>query len=125
MKNLSLLLVTAATAVAAATASAAAYAGPMWTDSSWRVHDVPSTRNAADVRAEFDQFKKGPNPWGSSYNPLANFRSTKTSAQLQAEYIANRDSVSALNGEDSGSAWLASRPATSASRFAGQPTNAQ
>lgn len=118
MKKLSLVL---ATTIAAA----AAHAAPMWTDSSWRVHDVPSTRSAADVRAEFDQFKKGPNPWSTSYNPLASFRSSKTSAQLQAEYVANRNAVAALNGEDSGSAWIASHPAATATRFAGQSTTGE
>ena len=99
---------------------------PMWTDSSWRVLDVPSTRNTADVRAELDQFKKGPNPWASSYNPLAGFNSSKSRAQVQAEYLADRDTAAAFNSEDSGSAYLAARqPAQPATRLAGQPANAQ
>jgi hypothetical protein len=110
---------------AALLAAAGVHAEPKWTDSSWRVHDVPSTRPAAEVRAELDQFKKGPNPWASSYNPLAGFKSTKSSEQVQAEYISNRDAVAAMNGEDSGAAYLASRRPAATPLLAGQPANAQ
>jgi hypothetical protein len=41
------------------------------------------------------------------YNPLANFKSTQTRAEVTAAYIADRDEVTALTGEDSGSAFLA------------------
>jgi hypothetical protein len=112
--------------VAAVAAVAAQAQQPLWTADGWRVHDVPSVRSAAEVRTELDQAKKGPNPWASSFNPLASFQSTKTRAQVQAEYIAGRDAVAAFNSEDSGSAYLAAhqavRPAT---QLAGQPANAQ
>ena len=54
---------------------------------------------------------KSVNPWSTSYNPLAHFRSEKTRAQVTAEYVASRDLVDAFTGEDSGSGYLAGRPA--------------
>jgi hypothetical protein len=65
--------------------------------------------------------------WSTQYNPLANFRSTRTRAEVQAEYIASRNAVAAMNSEDSGSAYLAAhRGTTGASRqLAGTPVNAQ
>ncbi|MDB5751750.1 MAG: hypothetical protein JWP65_2171 [Ramlibacter sp.] len=64
-------------------------------------------------------------PWSTQYNPLATFRSTKTRAEVQAEYIANRDAVAAMNREDSGSAYLAAHRTGAASQLAGTPANAQ
>jgi hypothetical protein len=66
-------------------------------------------------------------PWSTQYNPLATFRSSKSRAEVQAEYIRSRDAVAAMNSEDSGSAYLAAnRRAEDASRqLAGQPYNAQ
>lgn len=70
-------------------------------------HPFVSTRTAAEVQHELQQYKAaGVNPWASSYNPLAGFRSSKTRAQVTAEFLAARAEVSALGGEDSGSAYL-------------------
>jgi hypothetical protein len=45
---------------------------------------------------------------------------------VSAEYLASRNEVATLTGEDSGAAWLAARtPAVAASVLAGQPVNAQ
>ena len=61
------------------------------------------------------------NPWSTSYNPLNAFRGQKTSQQVRNEFLANREAVSALNSEDSGSAYLASHKASNAaSQLAGQ-----
>lgn len=83
-------------------------------------------RTRAEVQAELATFKKGPNPWSTSYNPVRNFQSSTTRAAVTADYIAARDQVSALNGEDSGSAYLAaSRRTAVADTLAGRPLNAQ
>jgi hypothetical protein len=97
-----------------------------WENDGWRPVDVASTRTTAQVRAELDGFKKGPNPWAADYNPLAQFKSTRTRTEVQAEYLAEREAVAAMNREDGGSAYLAEHQvAHRASQLAGQPTNPQ
>lgn len=67
-----------------------------------------STRTTAQVQAELAQYKQaGVNPWATSYNPLKYFRSEKSQQQVQQEYLASRDVVKAMTGEDSGSAYMA------------------
>lgn len=67
-----------------------------------------STRSRAEVLADLKQYKRaGINPWSRSYNPLAGFKSQKSRGEVVGEYIAGRAIVSAFNGEDSGSAYLA------------------
>lgn len=85
------------------------------------------TRTRAEAQADLAQYKKtGVNPWSTSYNPLANFRSGKTRAQVQGEYVANRAAINALNSEDSGSAYLAQRQGTTAAPvYAAQPGSAE
>ena len=85
-------------------------------------------RTRAEVQAELAQFKQaGVNPWSISYNKLAGFQSTRTRAQVQAEYVAERNQVAALNAEDSGSAYLAQAAASRkvGTTLAGTPVNAQ
>ena len=80
------------------------------------------------VQAEFAQYRKdGVNPWSTSYNPLASFKGEKTREQVRNEYLAQRAAVSAMTGEDSGSAYLAAHQGVSPAQaqFAGQPVNAQ
>jgi hypothetical protein len=86
-----------------------------------------SVRAAAPAQAAAAAGSYTVSPWSTQYNPLATFRSTRTRAEVQAEYIRSRDAVAAMNGEDSGSAYLAATPrAVDASRqLAGQPVNAQ
>lgn len=86
-----------------------------------------SGKSRAEVQAELQQFQRaGVNPWAQDYNPLQSFASSKTRAQVSAEYRASRNEVMALSGEDSGAAWLAARaPAVAAPVLAGQPVNAQ
>jgi hypothetical protein len=70
-----------------------------------------SEKSRAEVQAELAQYKKtGVNVYSIAYNPLTSFQSGKTRAEVKAEYIAHRDAVSALHGEDSGSAYLAGQP---------------
>jgi len=81
----------------------------------------------ADVQAQLATYKKsGANPWSTSYNPLKSFQSTRSRAEVTAEYVAIRDAVAAMTAEDSGSAYLAARPVrTGVRHLAGQPVNAQ
>ncbi|HZY20669.1 MAG TPA: DUF4148 domain-containing protein [Ramlibacter sp.] len=68
---------------------------------------VPS-KTRAEVRAELDQYRAARvNPWSTTYNPLRNFKSATTRADVTAAYLASRDEVRAFTGEDSGSAFLA------------------
>jgi len=66
------------------------------------------------------------NPWSTRFNPIDGFRSERSRAEVQADYIASRDRVAAFTGEDSGAAYLAAhKPAFSGATVAGQPVNAQ
>lgn len=66
------------------------------------------------------------NVWSTRYNPLDHFRSERTRAEVQADFVANRDRVAAFTREDSGSAYLAAhRGVVAAPVLAGQPVNAQ
>ena len=89
---------------------------------------VSSSVTRAQVQAELAAYKKaGVNPWSTTYNPLRTFQSTLTRDQVTAEYLAARDTVAAVNGEDSGSAYyplLASRNVRGTT-LAGQPASAQ
>ena len=66
-----------------------------------------STMTRAQVKEELRQFQaSGVNPWADDYNPIAQARSTMTRAEVQAAYLAARNEVAALDGEDSGSSYL-------------------
>jgi len=82
-----------------------------------------------EVQAQLADYKKaGVNPWSTSYNPLASFKGEKTRAQVTGEYLASRNAVAAMTGEDSGSAFLAvnQRSTNASNQLAGQPAgNAQ
>jgi hypothetical protein len=85
-----------------------------------------STLTSAQVQAELAQYKQaGVNPWAQDYNPLKEFRSQVSSAQVAAEYIRSRDAVAAMTGEDSGSSYLARRDDVQGTNLAGQPVSAQ
>jgi hypothetical protein len=86
-----------------------------------------STKTRAQVQTELAQYKAaGINPWSTQYNPLKQFKSAKSRAEVVAEYVAARDEVAAFSGEDSGSAWLAqnrSQRGVRSTTLAGQPRN--
>ena len=105
------------------TAAASAFADDITIDP----HPFAPSRTQAEVQAELAQYKQaGLNPWSTSYNPLKNFRSAKTHAQVEQEYLASREEVRALAVEDSGSSYLAEQRVRSAgSQLAGQPTRKQ
>jgi hypothetical protein len=67
-----------------------------------------STASRAQVLADLQAYKASRvNPWATHYNPLAHFRGTRSRADVTAEFIAERESVAAMTGEDSGSSHLA------------------
>lgn len=85
-----------------------------------------STATRAQVQADLQQFRaSGVNPWSQGYQPLREFRSQKTRAEVTADYLRSRDAVAAFTGEDSGSVALADRTDTAAATVAGRPVNAQ
>jgi hypothetical protein len=120
MKSTRLLFVAALSAAAFA-AQADAFDAPE------RAQQFNGSKTRAEVQAELQQYRQaGVNPWSSSYNPLAGFQGGRTRAQVQAEYLASRNAVAAMTGEDSGSAYLAARnPVATGRQLAGQPLNAQ
>ncbi len=96
-----------------AIAAAAAAVSVSVSAESYDAHNAPfvSTAQRIVVQSEATQARQGVNPWSTSYNPLAQFRSETTRAQVVADYIDSRDLVDAFTGEDSGSGYLAGRPA--------------
>jgi hypothetical protein len=96
---------------------ASAFAGAAFAETPWNVNDnFTSTRSRDEVNAELSAYKKaGVNPWATSYNQLTGFHSVRARADVTAEYMAARNEVNALNGEDSGSQYLAQRRVRSVS----------
>jgi hypothetical protein len=88
--------------LAAAAAAGNAFADDITIDSTPFV----SSKTRAEVQAEAAQVR-GTSPWSIQYNPLAGFKGEMTRAQVTAQYLSSRNQVAALNGEDSGSAYLA------------------
>lgn len=87
---------------------------------------VQSSRSRADVQAELAQYRQaGVNPWSTSHNPLRSFTSTASRQQVTGEYLAARERVAAMTGEDSGSALLSRRERREVSTVAGQPRSAE
>lgn len=89
---------------------------------------VPS-KTRAEVQAELFAYKQaGVNPWSISFDQLKGFRSTASRQDVVAGYLAERDAVAAVTGEDSGSAYFAQAAAqarTGNTTLAGQPARAQ
>lgn len=108
---------------------AAAAAGNAFADDiTVETNPFVSTLTRAEVQAQLSQRSAATNnPASIQYNPLANFTSTLSREQVVADYIANRDRVAAMTGQDSGSVYLASQPHVSVdtTHLAGQPHNAQ
>src|SRR5688572_22396506 len=70
-----------------------------------------STATRAEIQAGQAAFEaSGRDPWAREYNPIADFESQRSRAQVKAEYVQARDRVAAFTGEDSGSAYLAGQP---------------
>jgi len=109
----------------------AAFAGNALADDPTVVNDhFVSTKTRAEVKAELKAFEaSGRNPWSIAYQPLKYFHSDTSRQAVEKQYLASRDQVQALTGEDSGSFYLAqSGGATQAAptlAAAGTPVHAQ
>ena len=99
---------------------AAGFAGSAFAESPTVVNDnFAGNRTRAEVQAELADYKKaGVNPWSTTYNPLRSFRSAVTRDAVVADYIASRNEVRALTGEDSGSQYLAQRQLPASTQLA-------
>lgn len=103
----------------------AGFAGSALAESPLAVPETPfvSTRTRADVQTELAAYQRaGVNPWSISYNPLRGFQSTSTREAVTADYVAARDQVHAMAGEDSGSQWMstAAKPTPTVRFLAGR-----
>ena len=106
----------------------AAFAGSALADDPTIANErFASAKSRAEVLADLQAYKaSGVNPWANSYQPLKYFHSATTRAAVTAEYLASRNEVHELTGEDSGSAYLAqARTVLPVSTLAGTPANAQ
>jgi hypothetical protein len=75
-------------------------------------HPFVSTLTRAQVMEDLRQYRQsGVNPWADDYDQLAHARSTRTRAEVTAEFMDSRNEVAAFTGEDSGSRYLASATA--------------
>ena len=71
-------------------------------------HPFVSTATRAQVQDELLQHRiAGINPWADDYDSLAQFGSTRSRAEVMAEFHASRNEIAAFFGEDSGSVRLA------------------
>lgn len=105
--------------------AAAAVAGTAFAETPTPEPVFHGSATRAQVQADLAAYKQaGVNPWSTSYNPLKGFQSAKTRAQVTAEYVQSRDAVAALNGEDSGSFFLAQHQGAVSPTLAGTPANA-
>jgi hypothetical protein len=98
-------LIASVLAIAAA-ATSVAFADDITVDP----NPFASTLTRGEVNAQLQQYRTaGVNPWATSYNQLGAFKSSRTRAEVTAEFLQARDEVAALNGEDSGASWLAAQ----------------
>jgi hypothetical protein len=118
-----------ATKLLLAASLAAASLGAMANDQegSPKPENFQTSLSRAQVQSELAAYKQaGVNPWSTSYNQLRQFTGARSRAEVRAEYLASRDQVAALTGEDSGSAYLAhtaARRVDAGTNLAGQPRN--
>jgi len=107
----------------------AAFAGSALADDITVVDDhFVSTKTRAEVNADLAAYRAaGVNPWSTWYQPLDQFHSATTRQAVTADYLASRNEVRALTGEDSGSAYLAEvrGHGVQSSTLAALPVNAQ
>lgn len=95
-------------ALVVAAAGAAAAVNARADDITIDPHPFVSTASRAQVKEELRQFRtSGVNPWADDYDMLREPHGGMSRADVMAQYKADRAEVSALTGEDSGSAYLA------------------
>jgi hypothetical protein len=91
---------------------------------------APSGKTRAEVQAELQQARLDGSikVWSNQYNPLTVAKSLRSREAVRAEVIAARNAgeLNALNGEDSGSAYLAAQGSRAAAPLlAGSPVKGQ
>ncbi|WP_427912992.1 hypothetical protein ACPWT1_20600 [Ramlibacter sp. MMS24-I3-19] len=102
----------AGTVLAASFASALMAGGVRAETYPTEIRDFAGTRSRAEVQAEVtgDRSLQAASNELSTQGQVQPMQSGYTRAEARAGYIASRDEVRALNGEDSGSAWMAHAP---------------
>lgn len=120
------ILIAAIVAASAAAATQAFADTSLAGDISIDPHPFVGTLSRDEVKAQLAEFRaSGVNPWADEYNPVAQFHGERTPAEARAEFLQSRHEVAAMNGEDSGSMYLASRtPRQPARVMAGDPASA-
>jgi phage tail sheath gpL-like len=111
-RNFALAIVLAASAVAGS-----AFADDITIDPARPV----STVTRSETIAQLAGARSAADLWTDEYNLLVGLTTTsKTRAEVTAEYIADRDEVAAFTREDSGSSYMAQKaqPASGVARFA-------
>ena len=103
---------TAAVACAAAMASSSAYAeSPLAVPATPFVSSLSRAEVQAELMGQRATITAAGGEWAQQHNQVARMNSGYTTAQAKAEYLAARREVMALTSEDSGSSYLAKRPA--------------
>lgn len=98
---------TAAAALAlAAVASGNAYADDITIDTTPFVSAKTRAEVQAELLAQPQLLRASANEWSLQYAEVPQIKSTYTREQAKAEFKVSRDLVSALNSEDSGSAYF-------------------
>jgi hypothetical protein len=98
---------TAAAAIAlAALAPSNAYADDITVDTTPFVGSRTRGEVRADLLGQGEQLRAGTSEWVLQYNQPARIKSALTSNEAKAEFKTSRPLVSALTGEDSGSAYF-------------------
>jgi hypothetical protein len=104
---------TAAVACAAAIASSSAYAeSPLAVPATPFVSSLSRAEVQAELMSQRATITAAGGEWTHQYNQVPQMNSGYTTAQAKADYIASRRQVMAMTSEDSGSSYLASRPAS-------------
>jgi hypothetical protein len=101
-KTTSFLIAATVGTAAGLAVSSHAYADDITIDT----NPFTSTATRAEVQAQLKVPFPGGYPWSSQYRQAAPKGSTYTSQQAKADYVASRQEVNALNGEDSGAAYF-------------------
>ncbi|WP_158513865.1 DUF4148 domain-containing protein [Ramlibacter tataouinensis] len=110
-RNLESALIITGTAAAALAFAAMTSAGAYAEDITIDTAPFVSSKTRAEVRAEvMGQAEQLRMAYGEAPADTP-FQSSLSREQVRDEYIGSRDEVRALTGEDSGSSYLASKPA--------------
>ena len=97
----------AAAAIAAALGPGKAYADDITIETTPFVSSRSRTEVKAELMGQRAMVTAAGSEWTLQHNVVPHLTSGYTSQQARAEFIASRQEVSALNGEDSGSVYLA------------------